>query len=704
MSDVPEPWADELALAFALAAAADGVSMAHFASEELRRTHKVDGTPVSQVDFDTEQAVSDRLRVDRPDDAVVGEEIGPQPGDPSRRWILDGIDGTHNFALGRPGWATAITLEADGEIVLGLLSAPALRRRWWATLGGGAWSAPCGDDGACDPSRAERLHVGGATSLDAASVLVIPWEGFVVGWRDEVARRFPAPASPRSLCFVLDAVAVASGQLDVAILTFGSLWDFSGSSLIVREAGGVFSDAWGGDRFDTHSAVFTNPALHGQVLGALAELRPPEPDKARLARTVSTPIGTPAEIELDPWRAFGIRPMQSMSARTHVDNAAPVILDIVDERAAELARPVLGVTTDGSVRTGLRDLSAPRVDTRPIADAALAFLQALTPAQRERVTFALDATEWRTWINVHMNHFRHGVMLEDLAQPVREFALGILRTTMSARGYDQARAIMRLNQLLAELTGDFEAFGEWPYFVSIFGTPGDEPWGWQIDGHHLCVNTMVLDGRIVTTPTFMGAEPRRVRSGPYAGISLFDPEEQLGLDLVRAFDGRQRERAIVYPSIRSDDIPVHLQNLFDGRMQAGAFHDNLVAPYQGVAGVDMTDAQRRILVDLAAAYVGWNADGHAAVKLAEVESHLDETWFSWYGGHDDHAPFYYRVHSPVLLVEFDHHPGVALDNEEPSRFHVHTVVRTPNGGDYGADLLGMHHERFDHGHGDHRAR
>ena len=127
----------------------------------------------------------------------------------------------------------------------------------------------------------------------------------------------------------------------------------------------------------------------------------------------------------------------------------------------------------------------------------------------------MDATEWRQWFNVHMNHFRHGLMLEDLAQPQRDAALAIVQATLSARGYEQARNIMRINELVAELTGDYEAFGEWPYFVSIFGSPaagGDEPWGWQIDGHHLCVNSVVFDDRIVTTPTFMGSEPRRDRA------------------------------------------------------------------------------------------------------------------------------------------------------------------------------------------------
>jgi Protein of unknown function (DUF3500) len=448
--------------------------------------------------------------------------------------------------------------------------------------------------------------------------------------------------------------------------------------------------------------VYTNDALLNPVLEVLKEMRPDVPDRPQLARTVSTPIGTEAEQAVDSWQRFGIRPLPSMSARVPVDNAPPPILEIVDERAAQLARPVMGVTTDGVLRPVVRSLHDPKVSTAPIREATLAFLQALTTEQRERASFPMDATEWRMWINVHMNHFRHGLLLEDLAQPARDLALDILRATLSARGFHQARSIMRLNQLLAELTGDFNAFGEWPYFMSIFGSPSDsEPWGWQIDGHHLCINTVVFDGRIVMTPTFMGSEPRRVNGGPYGGVSLFDPEEALGIDLIRSFDTEQRHRAIIHPSIHPDDIPMHLQNMFDGRMQAGAFHDNLVAPYQGVGGRDMTDAQRRIMLSLAGTYVGWSADGHAAAKLPEVAAHLDETWFSWYGGTDDDSPFYYRLHSPVILIEFDHHPGVGFDNEIPTRHHVHTVVRTPNGGDYGADLLRQHHEQFDHRHGDH---
>ncbi|MEZ5406785.1 MAG: inositol monophosphatase family protein [Acidimicrobiales bacterium] len=712
---------DDLALAFALADAADAVSTAHFRSEALRTVTKDDGTPVSEVDLAVEQAMLAMVRHHRPAEAAVGEEVGPHPapsagpgaGAAPRRWIFDGIDGTHNYAAGRTGWATIVALQDGDGVVVAMITAPLFGRRWWATRGGGAWTASYRPDGAnpagstFEHATATRLACTATERLDDASVIVIPFEGFLLGWRNTVAKRFTPPAEPRSHCFALDAAMVAEGRLDAAIMTFGSLWDHAGPSLLVTEAGGVFRDAWGGTRLDSTTAVHTNPALVDQVLATLAELRPPTPDEPLLARKVSTPIGTAEEQEADPWRRFGLRPMPSMSARVHVATAAPAILEIVDERAAELGRPFLGVTTDGTVRPrfGPAGRPGPGPGTAAVAEAAQAFLGALTPEQRSRATFAFDADEWRMWINVHMNHFRHGLMLEDLNPAQREAALDIVRASLSARCFHQARSIMRLNELLAEITGDHEAFGEWPYFLSIFGDPaGPAPWGWQIDGHHLCVNAVAVDGRLVTTPTFMGAEPRRVNLGPLAGTFLFDPEESRGLDLVRSLDGPQRDRAVLYPSIHPDHIPALLQNAFDGRMAAGAFHDNLVAPYQGVAGVDLSDAQRRLLMSLAATYVGWNADAHAAGRLAEVEAHLDETWFSWYGGTDDTSPFYYRVHSPVLLVEFDHHPGVALDNEEPSRHHVHTVVRTPNGGDYGTDLLADHHRRFDHRGGRHTPR
>ena len=113
------------------------------------------------------------------------------------------------------------------------------------------------------------------------------------------------------------------------------------------------------------------------------------------------------------------------------------------------------------------------------------FLAALSAEQIEAVRFPIASDQWRTWLNVHMNFFRHGIMLEDLSDGVRELALDVLRSTLSVRGFEQARGIMRVNELIAQLSGQPDCFGEWPYFFSVFGEPDAErPWGWQLDGHH----------------------------------------------------------------------------------------------------------------------------------------------------------------------------------------------------------------------------
>ena len=408
------------------------------------------------------------------------------------------------------------------------------------------------------------------------------------------------------------------------------------------------------------------------------------------------------------WTEFGLRPLPVMSARSRVEKV-PAIQEAIDALYAEcraaLAEPVRGITTDGHVVPGLFAAHRESVDTAPLRDAASAFLESLTPAERSTAIFPLDGPQRRDWFNVHMNFFRHGVMLEGLTMAQRELGLDLARATLSARGFAQLRDIMRLNEVLAQVSGSTDEFGEWPYFVSVFGTPSaDEPWGWQFDGHHLNVNCFVLGDEIVLTPTFMGSEPCKVTSGPFAGIEVFAPEQQVGIDLIRSLDGAQHDAAVLYPSIMPGTLPPHLEHWIDGRMQAGAFKDNVVLPYQGIRADSLTDAQRNLLRRAVGTYLGWGRDDHASARLAEVDAHLDETWFSWFGGTGNEDPFYYRIHSPVVLIEFDHHPGVVFDNDEPSHHHIHTILRTPNGGDYGTDLLARHHAEFDHSLGDHRHR
>ncbi|MDB5073968.1 MAG: hypothetical protein JWO42_147 [Chloroflexi bacterium] len=406
------------------------------------------------------------------------------------------------------------------------------------------------------------------------------------------------------------------------------------------------------------------------------------------------------------WTEFGVRALPEMSARDRVVSVPP-IQDLIDalmaDFRAKLAAPLRGVTSDGHVRPGLFSTRRGAVDTAPLREAARAFLEALDPVDRPKASFPLAASEWRQWFNIHANFFRHGVMLENLTPPQRECGLQLLRATLSARGFAQARAIMRFNELLATVSGHTDQYGEWPYFLSIFGTPSaTEPWGWQFDGHHLNVNCMVLGDEMVLTPTFMGSEPCKATSGALAGTEVFAHEQQAAIDLVRSLDAIQHDIAVLYPSIMPGAVPKHLERRVGDHMQAGAFDDNAVLPYQGLRADALTGVQRALLRKVVGVYLGWARDDHATVRAAEVDAHLDETWFSWLGGTGDTDPFYYRIQSPVVLIEFDHHPGVAFDNVEPTRHHIHTVLRTPNGGDYGADLLARHLTEFDHSHGDHR--
>jgi len=407
----------------------------------------------------------------------------------------------------------------------------------------------------------------------------------------------------------------------------------------------------------------------------------------------------------EPWRAFGLRSLAASSARTQLTTHSPLVAAMLADARRELARPLIGITSDGAVQAGLFSLSPTGVPTDAITDAALAFLELLTTEQRQRAIFPLDAEERRMWFNIHPNVMRHGLLLEDLDVRQRAAALVVMAATLSARGYAQARDIMRVNGLLVEITNRADDFGEWPYFLSFFGEPSrDQPWAWQLDGHHLNVNATVVGDHLLIAPTLMGSEPCRVDTGPLAGTALFAIEQDAGLALMRALDSAQFALAQRCPSILPGEIPPELSHPIDGRMVAGAFKDNAVVAPEGLRGDALSDGQRRLLRDLIGTYVGWQRDGHAALKMAEIDRHLDDTYLTWMGAVADDGPFYYRVHSPVVLIEFDHHPGIVFDNLEPSPNHIHTVVRTPNGGDYGVDLLRQHHERFDHTTGRHEPR
>ncbi len=388
--------------------------------------------------------------------------------------------------------------------------------------------------------------------------------------------------------------------------------------------------------------------------------------------------------------ALRLRQRVPVSARSRAIELPPNLQRYAETGERLVAEPFRGVTADGAPAPGLFAIQKTGVSTRPLQDAAEAFLAALGPEQRDRARFSIDSDAWRRWSNIHPYVMRHGVPLDELTPVQRDHALALLRASLSADGFQTARDVMRLNDLVRGLTGSVAEYGEWLYWLSVMGTPSaDAPWGWQIDGHHLIVNCFVLGDQVVMTPMFMGSEPVAAEDGPYAGTRVFATEEAQGLALVRALTPEQRGRTIL-----ATELP--------GEVFTAAFRDNFEMAYAGIRHGDLSTAQQSLLLDTLRTYVGRIRPGHAGLRLEEVTRHLGDTWFAWMGGFDETSAFYYRIHSPVVLVEFDHQRGIVFDNDAPSRQHIHTVVRTPNGNDYGRDLLRQHHARFDHTRADHQ--
>lgn len=372
----------------------------------------------------------------------------------------------------------------------------------------------------------------------------------------------------------------------------------------------------------------------------------------------------------------------------------------------------VGVTTDGTVVPDLFAVEATGLSAAPIVEAATAFLASLaddqraptlvpttlvaaplTDDQRAATLFAVDDDEWRMWSNVD-GYARQGVSLREMDDAQRAAGYALVEASLSVVGYEKVDATIKLNHTEGELMGDFDSFDEDLYWFTVMGEPSaTDPWGWQIDGHHLVVNVFVLGDQVVMNPVFMGAEPTVAPEGTdYAGLAVLQPEQDKGLAFVRSLDADQQAVAIVSPSKSGEDL------------KAGAFSDNAVVPDEGIVATDLTDDQQTELLALIEEWVNNLRDEHAALKMEEVRSHLGETHFSWIGGTGDDAVFYYRIQSPVLLIEFDHQaPGPLGRSSDyyggatgPQRAHVHSVVRTPNGNDYGKDLLAQHYATSAH--------
>lgn len=259
-------FAGDLGFAHVLADAADDITMRRFRAQDLRVESKQDQTPVTDADLAVEESLRNVLSRSRPRDAMLGEESG-HTGSSQRCWVIDPVDGTKNFVRGVPVWATLIGLMDENEVVVGVVSAPALGRRWWAARDGGAWTgrsmtkaSPCRVSDVASLSEAS-LSYSGLSTWDEGGLL-----NEFVGLSRKVGRT-------RAYGDFWSHALVAEGAVDISAEMDVNLWDLAALQIIVEEAGGAFTDLTGAPRPDLGSAVCTNGLLHSEVLSLLGAAR-----------------------------------------------------------------------------------------------------------------------------------------------------------------------------------------------------------------------------------------------------------------------------------------------------------------------------------------------------------------------------------------------------------------------------------------------
>jgi histidinol-phosphatase len=271
----------DLTFAQRLADQAGMIARRHLENASIAVQAKADGSPVTDADREIERALRTMISQERPDDAFLGEESGAH-GQGRHRWIIDAIDGTASFLAGAPEWSTLIALEERGAICLGMVAAPALRRRWWAARGCGSWTGPWPADPAAPP---RRLAISGAADLREASVGIWPPPYRLSGPNRAVAAKIagraaqtrpaidwatpepfetppPKPSTGSGTCH--GALLVATGQLDAFLLLGAGPWDVAALVPIIEGAGGTFSDL--SDEHRTGAALFANADLQRQIL------------------------------------------------------------------------------------------------------------------------------------------------------------------------------------------------------------------------------------------------------------------------------------------------------------------------------------------------------------------------------------------------------------------------------------------------------
>jgi hypothetical protein len=316
-----------------------------------------------------------------------------------------------------------------------------------------------------------------------------------------------------------------------------------------------------------------------------------------------------------------------------------------------------------------------------MADAATKFLATLSSEQKKVATFPFENTTEREHFGFVPSEMfpRNGLTIGSMTEPQRTAAHDLMKAGLSQKGYMTATAIMELETILNEIENPSDAPARQrplernpvKYYVSVFGTPSAKgSWGWRVEGHHVSLNFVIVDGQMVsTTPHFFGSNPAEVRSGPKKGLRVLGYEEDPGRDLVTALDAAQRAKAVISTTAPNDIV---------------TRNDVNIKPLEpvGISSAELQPKQREMLMAIIEAYTSAMAPDLAADRMAALKkAGLNTITFAWAGEVERGKKHYYRVQGPTFLIEFD--------NTQNDGNHVHSVWRDFNG-DFGRDLLREH--------------
>ncbi|MBI3684162.1 MAG: DUF3500 domain-containing protein [Acidobacteria bacterium] len=315
-----------------------------------------------------------------------------------------------------------------------------------------------------------------------------------------------------------------------------------------------------------------------------------------------------------------------------------------------------------------------------MSDTARAYLASLTLDQRSKGAFDFKDQERFFWHFVPDNNIvqtqkrgRKGLTLREMTPSQKHLAHALLNAGLSQRGYIKATSIMSLEEILRIMENDNgERRNPEKYYFTVFGEPSEKGvWAYRVEGHHLSLHFTVIDGKVVSTPLFMGSNPAEVKQGPRQGLRVLAREEDLGRDLLKSLTTEQKKVAIVTADAYKD--------ILTGASRKAA----LAGQPSGLHASKMTARQRQLLQALLEEYCSNLPDQVAQWRLDQVKKAGTNLHFAWAGGEERGQGHYYRVHAPAFLVEYD--------NTQNDANHIHSVWRDIEG-DWGEDLLKAHYQ------------